>query len=248
MTWRCWTPRNDQRPTRCPPSADSSRNDGPLPRSLRYAETGVSVSAMNVWRSGTTVWSRASARASSKLGWMSSAAVSAATGIELLVGIRERQPARGQQHREVVENVCGLGRQALIGLVRRRARQLFRLLLHLRGDPRRLGQKLRRVAARLRWRRAARGDRPLERRQRLVRRERLGLAVVEAGALARVAGGPSRLDEREHGIAVAVVAQLADALDVARGLPLVPQLLPRAAPEPGLAARARARESLLVHV
>src|SRR5437764_6090480 len=147
MTWRCWTPRNDQRPTRWPPSADSSRNDGPPPRSLRYAETGVSVSAMNVWRSGTTEWSRASARASSSPGWMSSAAMSAATGIELLVGVRERQPARGQQHREVVEHVGGLGDHALVGLVAGSAGYLFRLLLDLHADARRVGQQLRGVAA-----------------------------------------------------------------------------------------------------
>src|SRR3954453_10549663 len=101
MIERGWTPRNDQRPTRCPPSADSSKNDGPEPRSFRYAETGVSVSAMNVWRSGTSECSAASARASSRLGRMSTA--SAATCIEDLVGIGQRQVARGQQDGQVVE-------------------------------------------------------------------------------------------------------------------------------------------------
>ena len=48
------------------------------------------------------------------------------------------------------------------------------------------------------------GDRALEAGQHLVRRGRLELAAVEARALAGVAGGPGRLDEREHGVAVAV--------------------------------------------
>src|SRR3982750_3664013 len=103
-----WTPRNDQPPTRCPPSADSSRNDGPDPRSFRYAETGVSVSAMKVWRSGTSEGSAARARASSRLGRMSTE--SAATGIQHLVGIAQAQVARGEQHGQVVEHVrCLLG-------------------------------------------------------------------------------------------------------------------------------------------
>src|SRR5205814_3277101 len=91
------------------------------------------------------------------------------------------------------------------------------------------------------------GDRPLEHREGLVD-GRARVAVVEAGALARVARRPRRLDKREHGVVVAVVAQLAHALHVARRLPLVPPLLARAAPEPGLASRARASERLLVHV
>ena len=53
---------NDQRPTRWPCSADSSRNAGPAPRSLRKAETGVSQSSTNVCRTGTRLCSRASAR------------------------------------------------------------------------------------------------------------------------------------------------------------------------------------------
>ena len=39
-------PMNDQRPTRVPCSADSSRKAGPAPRSFRKAETGVSQSSM----------------------------------------------------------------------------------------------------------------------------------------------------------------------------------------------------------
>src|SRR3954471_20996337 len=105
MTERGCTPRKDQRPTRWPPSADSSRNDGPEPRSFRKAETGVSVSAMKVWRSGTSECSAASARASSRLGRIST--WSAATGIEHLVGVLERHVARGQQDSQVVEQVRG---------------------------------------------------------------------------------------------------------------------------------------------
>src|SRR5918992_511188 len=58
----------DQRPTRCPCSADSSRNAGPAPRSFRKAETGVSQSSTNVWRTGTRLWSAARARTSSSDG------------------------------------------------------------------------------------------------------------------------------------------------------------------------------------
>ena len=54
--------------------------------------------------------------------------------------------------------------------------------------------------------RARVGDRPLERRQRLVRGGRLELAPVKAGPLAGVAGRAGGLDEREQRVAVAVVA------------------------------------------
>ena len=96
--------------------------------------------------------------------------------------------------------------------------------------------------------RRAVGERALEHRQRLVRRGRLELAVVEARALAGVAGRPGRLDEREHRVAVAVQAQRADRLGVARRRALVPQLVARAAPEVQLAGLARARERLRVRV
>src|SRR4051812_25712629 len=132
MTERGCTPRNDQRPTRCPPSADSSRKDGPEPRSFRYAETGVSVSAMNVWGSGTSECSAASARASSRLGRMSIA--SAATGIQHLVGVCEREIARGHQHGQAVEQVGRLFGDALVGFLARGARHLLGLLLDLLAD------------------------------------------------------------------------------------------------------------------
>src|SRR3712207_7324578 len=50
---------------------------------------------------------------------------------------------------------------------------------------------------------------------------------VEAGALARVAGGPGRLDERQQGVGVAIHAQRPDGLRVAGRRALAPQLLDR---------------------
>ena len=70
----------------------------------------------------------------------------------------------------------------------------------------------------------------------------------EAGALARVAGRPGRLDEREQRVAVAVDAQRAQLLHVAARRALVPQLVARAAPVVHLAGGARALERLRVHV
>src|SRR5690606_14263889 len=110
-------PMNDQRPTRWPCSADSSRNAGPPPRSLRNAETGVSVSTMNVSVTGTRLWT-----------------ASATAPIEHLRGIREREAARAQQHGEVVEDVGGLLGDALVGLLARRPRDLLALLPDLLAD------------------------------------------------------------------------------------------------------------------
>src|SRR5215210_2621335 len=94
----------------------------------------------------------------------------------------------------------------------------------------------------------ARGDGALERRERLVRRGGRELPLVEARALARVAGGAVRLHEREDRVGVAVVAQRPDGLDVAGGRPLVPQLVARAAPEVRLPPLLRGGERLRVHV
>src|SRR5829696_200912 len=148
---------NDQRPTRWPCSADSSRKAGPAPRSLRKAETGVSVSSMKVSVTGMTLWS-------------------AATAIEDLLRVGEREPAGVQQHGEVVEDVGGLLGHALVGLLAGGAGHLLGLLLHLRADQRRVGQELRGVGAGRRVGGAG-GDRALERRQRLVRRGGRELAV-----------------------------------------------------------------------
>ena len=63
-----------------------------------------------------------------------------------------------------------------------------------------------------------------------------------------MAGGPGGLDQRDEGVAVAVVAQLPHALDVARGLALVPDLVAAAAVEVDLAGLEREPQRLLVHV
>src|ERR671914_438086 len=79
---------NDQRPTRWPCSADSSRNAGPEPRSFRNALTGVSQSSMNVSQTGTRL-----------------CVVSATPLKEHLLGVGEAEPARPEQHGQVVEDV-----------------------------------------------------------------------------------------------------------------------------------------------
>src|SRR5829696_1208910 len=168
---------NDQRPTRWPCSADSSRKAGPAPRSLRKAETGVSVSSMKVSVTGMTLWS-------------------AATAIENTLGVGEREPAGVQQHRQVVEDVGGLLGHAAVVLLAGGAGDLLRLLLDLLADVRGVGQQRRGVGAAGPLGGSCR-DRALERGQRLLRGSGLELPVVEARALARVAGRASGLDERE---------------------------------------------------
>src|SRR5690242_1252938 len=123
---------NDQRPTRCPCSADSRRNAGPPPRSFRKAETGVSQSSTKVWRTGTRLCSRA-------------ASTPALT--EHLLGRPQREPAGAQEHGEVVEHVGGLLGHALVALLARGPRDLLRLLLHLVADLGRIGQQGRGVRA-----------------------------------------------------------------------------------------------------
>src|SRR5919107_683627 len=91
------------------------------------------------------------------------------------------------------------------------------------------------------------GDGPLERRQSLAR-DRVGVAAEEAGALTRVTGRAGRVDERDHGVAIAVDAKRVYPLDVARGLALVPELAARAAEQMDLARRPCALERLGVHV
>src|SRR5690349_14517340 len=110
---------NDQRPTRWPCSADSSRNAGwparASPLNFRNAETGVSQSSMKVWQTGMRLWEPASARASSTPGvtW----SWSAATLKQDPLGVGEPQAARAQQHGQVVEDVGGLLGDALVGLL-----------------------------------------------------------------------------------------------------------------------------------
>src|SRR5919197_2698096 len=117
---------NDQRPTRWPCSADSSRNAGPDPRSFRNADTGVSVSSMNVSQTGTRLW-----------------VLSATPGKQDLLGVGQREPAGAQQHGEVVEHVGGLLGHALVALLAGGAGHLLGLLPHLLPHPRAVAQELR---------------------------------------------------------------------------------------------------------
>src|SRR3954454_1629969 len=236
------------RPTRWPCSADSSRKAGYCglrPRSFRNAETGVSQSSRKRLRSAMTLCSRASSRTSSSDGSTRSDADSTAAAIEHLPRVGDRTPAAAQQDGEVVQDVGGLVVDALVGLLACRARDLLGLLHHLVTREARVVEQRDGVRA-LGPLRLAVGQRALEDRQRLVRRGRLELAVVKARALAGVARRPAGLDEREHGIAVAVHAQGANALDVPRGRALVPELVARAAPQVQLTGLARARERLFV--
>src|SRR4051794_19450676 len=222
-------PMKLQRPTRWPCSADSSRNAGPSPRSFRNAETGVSQSSTNVWATGTRLW------------------VSTPTAIEHRLRLGQIQAARAQQYGQVVEHVGGLLGDAIVGLLARGARDLLGLLHHLRADRGGLRQQRGGVGA-LGALGGTGGDGALERRPRPGRRGRLELAVVKAGALAGVAGRPGGLDQRQHGVAVAVEPQRLDRLRVARCRALVPQLAARAAPQVQLAGLPCARHRLLVHV
>ncbi len=81
-----------------------------------------------------------------------------------------------------------------------------------------------------------------------MRCERLELAAVKAGPLTGVTGRPGGLDERQQGVAVAVVADRLDRLCMAGGRTLMPQLLARAAEEVCLACFAREPERFGVHV
>src|ERR687894_909135 len=215
---------NDQRPTRWPCSADSSRKAGPAPRSLRKAETGVSQSSRKVCVTGTRLWRPASARTSSRPGRTPSlSSVSAPTATQHLFRVREAQAAAAQQDGEVVEHVGGLLGDALVGLLARRPGDLLRLLLDLGAGEGRVGEQAGGVGA-LGGAVRAGGDRAPQPGQHLVRRGRLELAAVEARALARVAGGAGGPHEREERVAGAVVTGRPDRLGVARRGALVPQL------------------------
>src|ERR1700754_3111006 len=137
---------NDQRPTRWPCSADSSRNAGPAPRSFRNAETGVSQSSMKVWQTGIRLCSAASARASSTPGV--TAIWSAATGKQDPLGVGQLQPARPQQHGQVVEDVGSLLGDALLGLLAGGARHLLGLFTDLLAGEGRVGEQPRGVGPR----------------------------------------------------------------------------------------------------
>src|SRR5829696_7567778 len=119
---------NDQRPTRWPCSADSSRNAGPLPRSFKNADTGVSVSSITVCVIGISscLPDAAIARTSSSDGVMTpvSGSRSAATLNEHLRGVGQREAAPVEQDGQVVEDVGGLLGHALVGLLSRCAHHL----------------------------------------------------------------------------------------------------------------------------
>src|SRR4051794_7353950 len=137
-----------QRPTRWPCSADSSRNAGPAPRSLRNADTGVSVSSITVWVIGIRRWPGsppASVRTSSSEGVtfpMTEVRSLAAAAIERLRGVAERQAAGGEQHLEVIQDVRRLLGDALVGLLADGAGDLLGLLLDLVAGEARIGQQL----------------------------------------------------------------------------------------------------------
>src|SRR6185437_2525774 len=180
---------NDQRPTRCPCSADSSRNAGApgvSARSLRNAETGVSQSSTKLAESGIRLWEPASSRACASVGATGSEL--SATAIEHPLGVAQRPSAAAQQDEQVVEDVGGLFVDALVALLAGGAADLLCLLHHLLPDPRGIVEQLDRVGAR-RTVACPLFERALEPRQRLVRGRRLALAAVKAGALAGVAGG-----------------------------------------------------------
>src|SRR4051812_28266419 len=120
--------------------------------------------------------------------------VSAATAIEHLLGVGERAAAGVQQGREVEEDVGGLLVDAVVALLAGGADHLLGLLLDLLAGERRVLEQLDDVGA-VGSLGGALGDRALQRRQGLVRGGPLGLAAVEAGARAGVAGGAGRLDE-----------------------------------------------------
>src|SRR5919198_1335570 len=167
---------------------------------------------MKVCRTGTSACSRAKRRASSSEGTSLSSAASATTLIEHRESVGEAQPAGRQQDREVVEHVgCLLG-HALIRLVERGTGNLLGLLAHLLLTQVGVREQSGGVAVGG-IRVEALGDGALERADRLAGR-RLHLAVVEAGALARVARGTGRLDLGEQRIGVAVPAERSQPLDV----------------------------------
>src|SRR5688500_1481456 len=116
---------------------------------------------MKVCRSGTSVWSRASARTSSSDGPISSRALSAATAIQDLERVGQGQAPPREQHAEVVEDVRGLLAHALVRLLACRAHHLLGLLLDLRAGERAVGQQPRGVAGTRVARGGALGDRPL---------------------------------------------------------------------------------------
>src|SRR6185369_3118695 len=82
----------------------------------------------------------------------------------------------------------------------------------------------------------------------LARRGRAEHLAVEAAALAGVAGGTGRIDQRHQRVAVAVVAELAQVHEVPRSFALLPELVAGAAVEMEVAVLQRQFEGARAHV
>ena len=92
-----------------------------MPRNFRKADTGVSQSAMKLWRKGIRLYPSTSARARSRLGSIWTAAILSgtsgalgATGIEHPLGVGERASTAVQEHEQVIDQVGRLFVDALI--------------------------------------------------------------------------------------------------------------------------------------
>src|SRR5438067_3182102 len=140
---------------------------------------------------------------------------------QLLVDLCDVEPARGEQHVEVVDEIGGLLDDTLVALLERGDRELDRLLPHLACARSNTAVEQRDGVRALGPLGCALRDRPPERGR-------------ETRDAARVTRRSRRRDPKKQSVAVAVVAQLLDGERVAGGLALAPQPLARAAPEPGL--------------
>ena len=161
------------------------------------------------------------------------ARVSPGAAAELRLDVLEPDPSRGEEHVGMEEDVRDLLDQPLVGLAGSGQSRLEPLLAHLARGQRRVVEQRDDVRARRPLLLALLDPAPQPRRE-----ARLG---------ARVAGRARGAHAEEDRVAVAVVAHLLDRHRVPRRRALVPVLLPRAAPEPRLAALARAPQRLVVH-
>src|SRR5215831_16248650 len=141
---------------------------------------------------------------------------------ERVLDLRDVEPARGEQHVEVIDEVGRLLDDALVALVQRRHRELDRLLPDLAGaGARPRVEELRGVRA-LGPPRGTVGDRAPQ-------------PGREAGERTCVARRACRAYADEQCVPVAVVPQLDHGERVARRLPFAPEPFAGAAPEPCLA-------------
>jgi hypothetical protein len=218
---------------------------GPPSRSFRKAETGVSVSSTNV---ATT---RNDVPGPGKLAGLLECRDAALT---LGQPSRRRafstwrrasmpEAAKGERDLEVVEQVGAPPRRRASSDSRAARATSLGLLPHL--APTSAGSSSSRPCRSRPGARPDGLDRPLEAGSASwatwLRRSIGG--PEEAGPLTGVAGGPGRLDEGEDGVRVAVVAELADPLDVPEVAPLC-QSSSGTAPELHLAGRDRPLQCL----